>query len=218
MEQMSYKDVSFLDQERYILRDISLKVESGDYISIIGPSGSGKSTFLKLCNNLITPSQGSILYKNKDILEYDPIELRKKICYCFQTPYLFGNTVMDNLCFPYSIRNQKVDMQLILSIFKDFNIPKDFINDSIKNLSGGEKQRISLIRSLLFKPEMLLLDEVTSALDMENTLIVETVIEKLYNEGVTILWVTHNEEQSRKHANKILTIENGCIKALEVIN
>lgn len=217
MSLMSFNNVSFLDQNKYILKDLSLGIEKGDYISILGPSGSGKSTFLKLCNNLITVSQGSLTYKDKNILEYDPLELRREICYCFQTPYLFGSTVMDNLFFPYNIRNQKADVNFILTIFKDFNIPEEFLNNPIKNLSGGEKQRIALIRSLLFKPEILLLDEVTSALDKENTLIVEAVIEKFYNEGVTILWVTHNEEQSRKYANKLLTIENGSLKALEVI-
>lgn len=85
------------------------------------------------------------------------------------------------------------------------------------NLSGGEKQRIALIRNLLFKPEILLLDEVTSALDMENTEIVEDAISKLNKEGVTIVWVTHNLEQSRRNGNRIVTIENGEIKSEEVL-
>jgi putative ABC transport system ATP-binding protein len=92
-----------------------------------------------------------------------------------------------------------------------------YINHKVQNLSGGEKQRIALIRTLIFKPEVLLLDEVTSALDKENADIVENVIKKLNDTGTTILWITHNEKQSKKYANKLLTIENGNIKSLEVL-
>ncbi|MTK11130.1 MAG: ATP-binding cassette domain-containing protein, partial [Clostridiaceae bacterium] len=98
-----------------------------------------------------------------------------------------------------------------------FNMSTDYLEKDTINLSGGEKQRISLIRSLIFKPEVLLLDEVTSALDVDNTKIVENIINNLNEEGVTILWITHNPEQSRKYANKILTIENGSLKSLEVL-
>ena len=80
-----------------------------------------------------------------------------------------------------------------------------------------EKQRIALIRTMLFEPEILLLDEVTSALDAENTELVEKAILNLNQQGITILWVTHNDEQSRKYANKLLTIEDGQIQSLEVI-
>ena len=93
----------------------------------------------------------------------------------------------------------------------------DYLHYEIQNLSGGEKQRIALIRTMLFEPEILLLDEVTSALDAENTELVEKAILNLNQQGITILWVTHNDEQSRKYANKLLTIEDGQIQSLEVI-
>ncbi len=80
------------------------------------------------------------------------------------------------------------------------------------NLSGGEKQRISLIRSLIFLPEVLLLDEITSALDYENTLITENLINEISKEGTTIIWVTHDREQSRKYANRILNFDSGKVK------
>ncbi len=97
-------------------------------------------------------------------------------------------------------------------------MPIEFLAKEVKNLSGGEKQRLSLIRSLLFKPEILLLDEITAALDVENTKIVEKVIKSLNNEGITVLWVTHNPEQSRKLANKRITIENGRVKNIELLD
>ena len=215
MSLLEFQNVSFVNDGKTILNSISVNIESGDFISIIGSSGSGKSTFLKLCSHLISPTGGEILYKDKSIIEYSPTELRKNILYCFQTPYLFGNTVMENINFPFLIRNVKPDQKKINELFSLFNMTIDFLNKDVINLSGGEKQRIALIRGLLFKPEILLLDEITSALDEANTQIVEKVITSLNKEGITILWITHNLEQSRKHANKILTIETGEIKSLE---
>lgn len=217
MSLLELQNVSFVSNNDEILKDINIKVDTGDFISIVGPSGSGKSTFLKLCCHLISPTKGTIAYKDKSIIELNPFELRKKIAYCFQTPYLFGDTVMDNISFPYSIRNVKVELNRVIELLSTFNLTEDYLKKDIKNLSGGEKQRIALIRTLQFKPEMLLLDEVTSALDVDNTLIVENAIKSLNQHNTTILWVTHNPEQSRRNASKLLTIESGKIKSLEVI-
>lgn len=214
---LEFKNVSYSSDNKMILSDISVSVEKGDYISIVGPSGSGKSTFLKLCSFLISPTSGNILYNNKNINEYDPVEYRKKVSYCFQTPYLFGNTVYDNILFPYTIRNKHVDMENVKKLLSTFKLDESCLNEKVINLSGGEKQRIALIRSLLFKPDILLLDEVTSALDVDNTSIVENVIKLLNDEGLTILLVTHNQEQSIKHANKLLTIEDGKLKSEEAL-
>lgn len=217
MSQIEFKKVSYINKGLDILKDITIKINQGDYISVVGPSGSGKSTFLKLCCHLISPSQGTIFINGTDIMSKNPIEIRKKISYCFQTPVLFGNTVEDNLKYPYLIRNQKMDKDRIITLLSRFNMDETYIKHEVKNLSGGEKQRIALIRTLLFKPKVLLLDEVTSALDVDNTLIVENAINDLHKEGVAILWVTHNPEQSKKYADKLLTIENGQIKSLEAI-
>lgn len=217
MSLLRFENVSYIKDDNTILKNISVNVEKEDFISIVGPSGSGKSTFLKLCSCLISPTEGNIIYKDKSYMEYDPIKWRKYIAYCFQTPYLFGQTVMDNLKFPYSIRNSKFDLTRAEELFVEFKFSRDYLTREVKNLSGGEKQRIALIRTLLFEPDILLLDEVTSALDVDNTLIVENVIQSLNESGVTILWVTHNPKQSKKYANKLLTIENGGVKSLEVL-
>ncbi len=214
---LEFQNVSFDNDDKTILKNISVSIEQGDFISIVGPSGSGKSTFLKLCSHLISPTNGNIVFKGKNFTDYSPTELRKNIAYCFQTPYLFGDKVIENINFPFSIRNVKLDQKKVSELFSMFHMAEDYLNKDVRNLSGGEKQRIALIRSLIFMPEILLLDEITSALDMENTKIVENVIDSLNKEGVTILWITHNPEQSRKYANKVLTIESGEIKSLEVI-
>jgi putative ABC transport system ATP-binding protein len=214
---LEFKNVSYISDNKAILKDFNLGTEPGDFISILGPSGSGKSTFLKMCSHLITPTKGEIFFREKNILEYNPMDLRKKIAYCFQTPYLFGDTVLDNLSFPYSIRDSKVNLKKIEEFLDAFSLDNEILHKNIKNLSGGEKQRIALIRTMLFKPDILLLDEVTSALDVDNTLIVENIIKNLNKQGITIMWVTHNPEQGRKYANKLLFVESSKIKALEVI-
>lgn len=214
---LEHQNVSFDNGGKRILKNISVSIEQGDFISIIGPSGSGKSTFLKLNSHLINASNGNIYFKGKHFTDYSPTELRKSIAYCFQTPFLFGDTVMENINFPFSIRSLKFNQKRVDELFSVFNMTTDFLNKDVKNLSGGEKQRLALIRSLLFKPEILLLDEITSALDVDNTKILENVITSLNKEGVTVLWVTHNLKQSRKYSNKLLTIEEGEITSLEVL-
>lgn len=217
MTLLEFQNTFFINDNKTILKDITIPINQGDYISIVGPSGSGKSTFLKLCCHLISPTKGRVLYKNKSIMEHNPMELRKNIVYCFQTPYLFGETVMDNVSFPYHLRNIKMDFKKVEELFDLFNLEKEYLKKDIKNLSGGEKQRIALIRTLLFRPEILLLDEVTSALDVNNTVIVENVMKSLNKNGTTIIWITHNPEQSKRNAHKLLTIEAGEIKSLEVL-
>ena len=118
MELLEFQNVFYRQENQDILKDVSVSIDPGDYISIVGPSGSGKSTFLKLCCHLISPTQGMIRYKGKSIMEYDPMEFRRNVAYCFQTPYLFGQRVIDNISFPYSIRNQKVDFNR--GIFLEF--------------------------------------------------------------------------------------------------
>jgi putative ABC transport system ATP-binding protein len=214
---LDFQDVSFINDGKTILKNLSFVVEAGDYISIIGPSGSGKSTLLRLCSHLISPTGGNIFYKGVNMNKYVPTELRKSIAYCSQLPYLFGNNVKENLDFPFSVRKMPFNEGRVKELFSLFNIPFTFLNADVQNLSGGEKQRISLVRTLLFLPEVLLLDEVTSALDAENTRMVLNAIFTLNRNGITILWITHNPEQSKKYANKILTLEAGEMKSLEVL-
>ncbi|WP_321420302.1 ATP-binding cassette domain-containing protein [uncultured Methanomethylovorans sp.] len=217
MPLIDFRDVSFANDGKNILRNVSFVAEDGDFISLVGSSGSGKSTLLKLCSHLISPTTGYIFYKGVDMTEYSPTELRKSISYCSQLPYLFGSAVKDNLDFPFSIRNMPFNESRVKELFSLFNISFTFLNADIQNLSGGEKQRISLVRTLLFLPEVLLLDEVTSSLDAENTRMVEDAISSLNRGGITVLWITHDPEQSQKYANKVITLEAGEIRSLEVL-
>ena len=152
-----------------------------------------------------------------DLATIDPESYRKEVGYCFQRPYLFAKTVRRNILFPYDIRGMEPDMIRIKYLFDLLHMPIEYLERRNDELSGGEMQRICLIRSLIFEPKVLLLDEVTSALDAVNTAIVEQVIGELHKNGMTIIAITHSEEQSLRMSNRRITIVDGSLAKEEVL-
>jgi len=210
MNILECQNIGFVRNKQTILSDLSFAVQSGDSIGIIGPSGSGKSSLFRLLNLLISPTQGKILYKNKNIQQSSPTQLRRHIGYILQKPYLFGTKVQENLLYPYELLGKKPDFEEISSYLDKVKLPQSILEKKNTALSGGEQQRIALIRSLLIKPEIILLDEVTAALDEENTLLLENLI--VQEQGLhhlTLLFITHHQEQAKRLAHKILYLEAG---------
>ena len=201
-----------------ILKDISFTVQKKEIIALLGPSGSGKSSLLKSINMLNTPSCGQIEYHNNDIQEISPMALRKKIGYVLQKPTLFGNDVMENLKYPCELHQKVFDINLVEFYLKKVNLKPDILEKKPNELSGGEQQRISLVRTLLLEPEMILLDEVTSALDEDNTLLIEELI-KYENENneMTVIFISHNNEQAKRLAQKVIYMEEGVIKEFTTV-
>lgn len=215
MSILDIKNVTYRADQTIILNGISLKVKEGDCISIVGQSGSGKSTLLKLCADLIPLTEGEICYRGISYKEQNPIALRRKISYCIQIPQLFGKTVRENLEFPSKVRKEHPDYDRIRHLMRQFLLPISYLEKEITALSGGEKQRIALIRNLLYTPDLLLLDEVTSALDTDTANVVEEYIKQLKHEGVTVIWITHNLEQSERIFSKRITMAGGMIERME---
>ncbi len=211
MSIIKIENIKYISQNENIIHGITLDIKKGEMISIVGKSGSGKSTFLKLLSDLMSVSSGDMYFMEKSYKEYDPIKLRKKISYCVQIPYLFGETVYDNLTYPFYIRKENIDINKIKDFMNKFNLDESYINKDINLLSGGEKQRVALIRNLMFTPDVLLLDEVTASLDNENTKVVEDIIKDMNNKGTTVLWITHDLSQSEGMFDRRITIENGKI-------
>lgn len=191
-----------------ILADISFTVAAGEYVTISGPSGSGKSTLLRLLATLLTPTSGTITYNDQPQASYDKIAYRREVSYCFQQPSLFGTTVLDNFTFPYTIRQQSPDMGAIDQALTTMQLPTSILHQPLTALSGGEKQRVALIRNVLCDPQVLLLDEVTTGLDHDTKTQVHQFIERLNEQGTTILAVTHDESEIAV-AHRLLTIEQG---------
>lgn len=204
------------DGTTYVLDDINLDVHTGEVIVIIGPSGCGKSTFLR-CINALEPIQGgaiSLAGKQIGKSDKDLVELRQKVGMVFQSYDLFPHlTVLDNV----TLAPQKA-----LKLSRDEAEAKahkllervgldEKANSYPRELSGGQKQRVAIARSLAMDPELLLLDEVTAALDPEMVREVLDVILDLAKEGKTMIIVTHEMRFARAVADRVLFFDGGGI-------
>lgn len=211
---LDLNNIAFEVGDKKILTDITFKVNEGEIITFTGPSGSGKSTLLKLIGLLISPTSGTIHYKNKDLSDYEPTEYRKQVSYFFQNAVLFDETVRDNLSFPAKIREKDFDEKRAIEGLEAVQLSAAYLDQPIHELSGGERQRVALIRNLMYPPKVLLMDEVTSSLDKENREIVSAFVTRLNEqEKVTVLWITHNEEEINA-SHRIIHLEDGKMEEI----
>ncbi|MDN6900002.1 ATP-binding cassette domain-containing protein [Oenococcus sicerae] len=210
MAEITLKKVSYQTKNNAILENIDFVVESGSWVTLAGPSGSGKSTILKLIADLISPTSGVVEFEGRNIQTIDPIDYRRQVSYAAQSAQLFGETVKDNLDFPYLIRKKEIDSDRQAAVLNDFDLSSDFLTHSILDISGGQRQRVGLARNFIFMPKVVLLDEVTTGLDSDSKKIVRQVIEKENKKGLTVIEVTH-EIDDLKEAKQIYTLSNGQI-------
>jgi len=204
---LDVQDVAFSVGDRQLLKPVSLQLYQGDCVLLTGPSGSGKSTFLKILASLITPTSGQLFFRNSDITTLKAEAYRQQVSYCFQTPQLFGQTVYDNLALPWQIRRQKPQRDKLVAALESVNLSPDMLNKPVEQLSGGEKQRVGLLRNLQFMPEVLLLDEVTSALDEQNRLTVLSLINRISTEEkVAVVRISHDVNDIQQ-AEQVLRLE-----------
>jgi putative ABC transport system ATP-binding protein len=207
---LTVENLSFKTKDKVILSKLNVKVLDGEFVTIAGASGSGKSTLLKLIANLICPTEGKIIYNGIDIKTVDIPRYRQEVSYCFQQPTLFGETVLDNLEFPFLVRKEKFSDTRVRALLTLVDLDEAYLEKPITELSGGERQRVALIRNLVFPPKILLLDEVTTGLDETSKQIVHQFIADVHAQGITILQVTHDREEIEQ-AEKVLRIEKGGI-------
>lgn len=206
------KNVSQDKDGKAILSNITFTVEQGDSIGCLGPSGAGKTSLFRLLNMLDCPYEGELLYNGKKLDTYNPMMLRRQIGYLIQKPRLFGNNVKDNLFYPFEIINQEPNEQEIQYYLDMVGLDNNILPKEIKGLSGGEQQRIGLVRLLLVKPQVLLLDEFTSALDEETMRRVEELIlSEKTKRDLTVMFITHNIAQAKRLASKLITLQSGGI-------
>ena len=209
------ENVGFQADGVTILNEINFQLRAGEFKLITGPSGCGKSTLLKIIASLQSPTSGSIFFAGKDINDLTPETYRQQVSYCAQTPALFGDSVYDNLIFPWQIRQKQPDPKALVADLARFGLAKNTLEKSINELSGGEKQRVSLIRNLQFLPQVLLLDEITSALDESNKKNVNEIIHRYASEkNIAVLWVTHDSNEIA-HADEVITLKPAGGKAQE---
>ena len=200
-----------------VLKDVSLKIEKGEKIVIIGPSGSGKSTFLRCLNRLETPDSGQIIFEEFDLT--DPktnLDLcRQKMGMVFQHFNLFPHlTVLQNITLApvtLKLKSQEEAEKEAMQLLERIGLP-DKANVYPSTLSGGQKQRIAIVRSLAMHPEVMLFDEPTSALDPEMVGEVLEVMKDLAREGMTMVVVTHEMGFAREVADRVLFMNEGYIE------
>lgn len=200
-----------------VLRDVSLDIYRGEVIALIGPSGSGKTTFLRCLNRLEHITSGEILFKGKPIANLSGAalhRLRTEVGIVFQQFNLFPHlSVLDNITLaPIHVRKVPADeaRELALRLLAKVGL-SDKAHARPAQLSGGQQQRVAIARALAMNPDVMLFDEVTSALDPEMTAEVLEVMRELAREGMTMVIVTHEMGFARHVANRVVFIADGSL-------
>ncbi len=198
----------------YIIKDISLKINKGDRLAIIGASGAGKTTLLRLLNNLHSPTQGLILLENIAYNTIPVIKLRRNIVLVLQESKLLGMTVEETLAYPLIL--QQLPQEEIKNRIKKWcnriGVLEEWLDRSELQLSVGQRQLIAIARGIIMQPKVLILDEPTSALDTGRAnALIETLIKITQTEETTIIMVNHQLELAKKFANRAIHLEQGEI-------
>ena len=199
------------------LRDISMTIERGDFLAIMGPSGSGKSTAMNLIGCLDTPTTGQFLFDNVDVANLSADDLadirNKQIGFVFQNFNLLARTsALENVQLPlmYSGISRSERKESAQRVLTEVGLT-DRMNHHPSQLSGGQQQRVAIARSLCMEPKVMLFDEPTSALDPEMIAEVLDVIIDLAEEGMTMVVVTHEMGFAKKAADRMIFMDEGMI-------
>ena len=218
---LEFKDVSYFYQtkenEIKALDEVSFDVKEKEFTSLVGPSGCGKTTILSLTAGLLFPSSGEILIDGKPVEKND-----RRIGYMFQRDHLFEwRTIWQNITLGLEVRKQKKDPQKLAfaeELLKKYDL-YNFKNKKPRQLSGGMRQRVALIRTLVLQPSLLLLDEPFSALDFQTRLkVCDDVYDIIKSEQKTALLVTHDISEALSMSNKIVILSKRPAKVKENVN
>jgi len=188
-------------------------VPQGGVTAVFGPSGSGKSTMLRLCNRLEIPTAGRVLFQRADVAGLDPLPLRRRVGMCFQRPTPFPGTVADNL----RVADPQASESQMQDVLARVALTGSWLDRDATALSGGEAQRMCLARTLIARPEVLLLDEPTSSEDAGAARMIEQAVRELADTGLSALWVSHDAAQVARIADRVLRIEHGRCLGIEPV-
>lgn len=220
---IEYKHVALRYGEKSVLEDVNLKIEDGEFMVLVGPSGSGKTTMLKMINRLLEPTDGNIYMDDKRIKDYNQRDLRLSTGYVLQQIALFPNlTVAENIAIIPEMKGWNKDKikQNTAELLEMVGLPaKEYADRFPSMLSGGEQQRVGIVRAIIGEPRILLMDEPFSALDAISRKQLQVLTKKLHNEfGVTIIFVTHDTDEALLLADRIAVLQNGQICQIDKPN
>ena len=209
----SYRNIGF---ETKVLKDVTLHIKEGDYVSIIGPSGSGKSTLMAIMGCLSQPTSGEYILDDEEVGKLNDRKLSRvrneKIGFVFQAFHLLpGVTAMENVSLPLvyaknpprNIKERARELLIKVGL-------KHRLHHTPGQLSGGEQQRVTIARSLINDPQIILADEPTGNLDSKNGVETMKTFDNLIKEGKTIILITHDQEVAQ-HADRIISIRDGQV-------
>ena len=213
---IEYKNVVLSYTEKNVLRDVNLRIEDGEFMVLVGPSGSGKTTMLKMINRLLEPTDGNIYMDGKRIKDYDERDLRLSTGYVLQAIALFPNlTVFENIALVPEMKGWSHDKirRRTEEFLAKVGLPaSDYADRLPSELSGGEQQRVGIVRAMIGQPKILLMDEPFSALDAISRKQLQVLTKELHREfGTTIIFVTHDTDEALKLADRIAVLQNGEI-------
>ncbi len=208
--------------ETIALKDVSFKIEKGEFVSIIGPSGSGKSTLMHILGALDNPTSGEYFLDNFEVSKLNDDELsdlrRKKIGFVFQSFNLLPRTtVLRNVELPllYSDTPQKERTKKAITALKKAGMEESKFQNLSNQLSGGQMQRVAIARALINDPSIILADEPTGNLDTKTSAVVMSALQELNAKGHTIVLITH-EMDVADYAKRIIHVRDGMIERDEV--
>lgn len=202
--------------ETVVLRDFSLEIEQGEFLTVIGRSGCGKTTMLKLINGLLMPDQGEIIVEGKSLRKTDLIALRRSIGYVIQNRGLFPHmTVEKNITYVPVIsgkKNRAENHQLAVRLMETVGLDPAMLKRYPSELSGGQQQRVGIARALAANPHILLMDEPFGALDEITRQTMQDEILKLQKElKLTIVFITHDIREAMKLGDRVLVMDGGKV-------
>ena len=197
------------------LDGVTLSIEKGEFVAIVGTSGSGKSTLLNMIGGLDVPTSGQVVVDGKELSKLKDEELtvfrRRKIGFIFQNYNLVPVlNVFENIVLPVELDGNKVDKKFMKEVVQMLGL-EDKLNNMPNNLSGGQQQRVAIARSLAMQPKAMLFDEPTSALDPEMINEVLEVMVRLAQQGMTMIVITHEMNFARRVADRVVFMADGQI-------
>ena len=208
-------DLVVVREGRRILDGVSLLVAPGQAVAIEGTSGSGKSTLVRALATLIEPTSGRLLFGGADVQGLAPGGYRRSVAFLAQAPAMFPGTVGDNLAAGPALRGEALPRERALELLGSVQLPEAFLDRDARTLSGGEKQRVALARALVLRPEVLLLDEPTAALDPETGERIVALVAALSRQGLSVVMVTHVPAHARALGGVRYRCEAGRLARLD---